>query len=262
MVLKIDRPGPHLLRLQINRPEKRNAIDYDVRQAMIEALRNASGDASVRAIVLGGVERVFSAGGDVPSMIGLSDAQARERMQHVHVLCRLVADARVPVVSAAEGFCAGAVVGLALLGDHIVAGRDTKILFPFLKLGLAPDWGLLSTLPARVGLPRARRILSSGELIDGEHAFALGLVDEYIADGDVMATALARATTMTALPQDAFARMKQRLNHPAASLEAELQREANDQAALLLGPEFRKGYAAFTAKRAPDFIERPRDEMR
>jgi len=254
MILKLDRPAPQVLRLLINRPEKRNAIDYDVRQALIEALRAVPEDEACRAIVLGGVGGVFSAGGDLPSMVGLSEAQARARLQHIHSLCRLVAQCRLPVVTALEGFGAGAAVGLALLGDHIVVGTGSKILFPFIRLGLAPDWGILRTLPPRVGLPVARRILRSGEIIDAKAAVQMGLADEYADDGDIMKAAIDRAAALSKLPLDAFARMKVRLQRPAATLDEELQREENDQVVLLTSPDFREGYTAFTEKRDPDFL--------
>jgi enoyl-CoA hydratase/carnithine racemase len=256
-VVLLDRPAPHVARLRINRPDKRNAIDHAVRQGFIDHLLTLQDDAEVRAVVLGGVEGVFSAGGDIPSMLGLDEAQARERMRHIHVLCRLVAGARVPVVSAMEGVTAGAAVGLALLGDRIVIGRGARVLFPFLKLGLAPDWGQLLTLPRRVGLPVARRLLSDGEPVNGEEALRVGLADVMCEDAEVMDRAVALAGTLAQLPTEAFARMKQRLNQPAASLDDELQREETDQAVCLLGEDFQEGYAAFRDKRAADFIARP-----
>lgn len=252
-VVLVDRPRPYVVRIRINRPDKRNAIDHDVRAALIVAVGEALADASTRALVFGGVAGVFSAGGDVPSMAGLSEAQARERMQHIHVLCQLLASAGVPVVSAVEGFGAGAAVGLALLGDHIVVGEGSKILFPFMKLGLAPDWGTLRTLPARVGLAVARRILTQGRVISGSEAHALGLADEFVADDDIMTAAIRRADELAQLPQAAFARMKARLNEPTATLSEELRREEDDQAALLLGADFAEGFAAFTEKRPADF---------
>jgi 2-(1,2-epoxy-1,2-dihydrophenyl)acetyl-CoA isomerase len=200
---------------------------------------------------------VFSAGGDVPSMVGLTADQARDRMRHIHVLCRLVAGARLPVVSAAEGFAAGAVVGLALLGDEIVAGPATKFLFPFLKLGLAPDWGQLLTLPRRVGIGHARRILTGGNPVLGEEALRIGLVDSLVADDAVMDAAVRRAGELAALPVEAFARMKARLNAVSGSLDEELAREETDQAVCLRGDDFVEGYAAFRDKRAADFIARP-----
>lgn len=254
MTLKIDRPAAQVVRLLIDRPAKRNAVDRDVRQAMIDALTAAQADPECRAIVLGGVDRNFSAGGDLPSMVGMSEVQARERMRHGHRICRLIAGSRVPVVSAAEGVCAGAVVGLALLGDYIVVGGETRILFPFLRLGLVPDWGLLRTLPGRVGVAAARRILTSGRAIRGEEAVRLGVADEDVGSGDVMAAAIEQAGKLARLSPQAYARMKQRLLQPSATLDEELKREEDDQTALLLGADFREGYAAFAEKREPDFF--------
>lgn len=256
-VVLLDKPAPHVARLRINRPEKRNAIDYNVREQMTQYLRLLLADGACRALVLGGVDGVFSAGGDVPSMVDLSEAQARERMQHVHELCSLVANARIPVVSAMEGIAAGAVVGLALLGDHIVAGPGTRVLFPFLKLGLAPDWGQLLTLPRRVGLGPSRRILISGQALPGDEAHRIGLVDTLVPDADVMDTAVSTAAALALLPQEAFGRMKRRLNDPAPTLVAELEREADDQAVCLTGPEFKEGCNAFLSKRTADFVVRP-----
>ena len=256
-VVLVDRPAPHVARLLINRPDKRNAIDFDVRQQLTEALGALLGDATVRAIVFGGAQGVFSAGGDVPSMVGLSEAQARERMRHIHLLCQLIAEAGVPVVSAIEGIGAGAAVGLALMGDRIVVGEGTKILFPFLKLGLVPDWGQLLTLPRRVGLPVARRILTDGAPVSGAEAHRIGLADTLVADAQVMATAVAQAAELALLPREAFARMKARLNHPSTSLAVELAREENDQAVCLLGDDFVEGHDAYVNKRAADFVARP-----
>ncbi|NDZ18883.1 enoyl-CoA hydratase [Variovorax sp. WS11] len=260
-VLVLDRPAAHVGRLRINRPDKRNAIDYDVRQGFIDALPALLADGQTRALVLGGTQGAFSAGGDVTSMEGLDEQGARERMRHIHVLCGLVANAGIPVVSAMEGFAAGAVVGLALLGDHIVAGPGTKVMFPFLKLGLAPDWGQLLTLPRRVGLGVARRILASGETVTGEEAFRIGLADTLVPDAEVMDTAVAKAADLARLPADAFACMKRRLNEPSASLAAEFKREEDDQAMLLTGPGFREGFDALRSKRAPDFIALARATM-
>jgi 2-(1,2-epoxy-1,2-dihydrophenyl)acetyl-CoA isomerase len=254
MSLCIDRPAQGILRIRIDRPEKRNAVDAQVRAALLEALTTARNDPDCAALVLGGVGGMFSAGGDLPSMVGMSEAQARARMQEGHQLCRLLAGMPVPVVSAAEGFCAGAAVGLALLGDHIVAGRDTRFLFPFLSLGLVPDWGLLRTLPARIGIGAARRILFGGRPLSGEEALRIGVADEYVDEGDVMAIAVDRAVRLARLSPQAFARMKRRLLHPCGALEEDLRREEEDQTCLLLSADFHEGYSAFVEKRAPRFL--------
>jgi 2-(1,2-epoxy-1,2-dihydrophenyl)acetyl-CoA isomerase len=251
--VRVDTPAPHVLRVCIDRPEKRNAIDHAVRQGLFDALSKAKHDPATRAIVLGGSGGNFSAGGDVATMQGLDDAGARARMQHIAALCLLVAASPLPVVTAAEGIVAGGAMGLALLGDHIVVGADTRILFPFLKLGLAPDWALLRSLPERVGIAQARRLLTSGASTTGAEAVRIGLCDE-LAEGDVMQAAVDRASALAALPLGAFARMKARLAERAPTLHEELRREEDDQAALLQGADFAEGHDAFLARRPPSFI--------
>ncbi len=254
--LQIDRPAEGVLRVLINRPAKRNAVDAATREALVEALEAAQLDAQCRALILGGVGGTFSAGGDLPSMVGITRQAARERMQHGGKLCRLVAHSPFPVVSAAEGFCAGAAVGLAMLGDHIVVGPQTRILFPFMKIGLVPDWGLLYSLPLRVGSATARRLFTSGKPVTGDEAIAIGLADEHAGQEDVMKTSVERARFLASLSPASFARTKQRLLTPATSLDEALVREAEDQSEMMTGQDFKEGYAAFIDKREPQFRRR------
>jgi 2-(1,2-epoxy-1,2-dihydrophenyl)acetyl-CoA isomerase len=261
-VVLLDRPAPNVARLRINRPAKRNAIDDAVREGLLDGLATVRSDASVRALVLGGVEGVFSAGGDLPSMAGLDAAGAAARMRQAQAVCRALTTSGLAVVSAVEGVAAGAAVGLALLGDHIVVGPGTRILFPFLRLGLAPDWGQVFTLPRRVGQTVAWRLMTSSTPVSGEEALRIGLADQMAADGDVMRAALAEAARRASLPIDALRRTRARLLAPSASLDEELAREETDQIACLTGEEFREGYAAFFEKRAPEFPQRKVEDKR
>ena len=253
-VVLLDRPAPGVARLVINRPAKRNAIDHAVRQALIDALEALGAEGSVRALVLGGAEGVFSAGGDLPSMAGLDAEQAAARMRHIHTLCQALVGCGYSIVSAIEGVAAGAAVGMALLGDHIVIGRGARVLFPFLRLGLAPDWGQLLTLPRRVGAPTAWRLVTSSDPVTGEEAFRIGLADQLVEDPEVMSAAVAEAARLAKLPLDALRRTRARIASPSASLAEELAREERDQIACLTGAEFDEGYRAFMSKRAPDFV--------
>lgn len=248
-----DEPAPGVARLRLNRPEKRNAVDHAMREALIEALNGISENGRHRALVFGGVGGVFSAGGDVPTMIGLNAEQAQERLRHGHRLARRFATLPLPVVTAIEGIGAGACLGLACLADHLVVGRNAKLLFPFLKLGLIPDWGTLHSLPARVGLARARRLLMEAATLDGAEAAAIGLADEAVDDDAVSATAVERAIRYARLPPRAFARMKTLLRESGTTLETLLPAEAQAQVACLLDAEFAEGHAAMMERRAPDF---------
>ncbi len=252
-VVLVDTPAQGVSRILINRPEKRNAIDYDVREEMTQALLAIKSDPTVRAVILGGVDGVFSAGGDLDSMGGLNEKEARARMQHIHTLCKILANFPIPVVSAVEGFCAGAAVGMSLLSDYIIVGKGSKIIFPFMGLGLVPDWGAMLTLPNRVGVAKARQLMTAGNISSGKDCFDIGLADEYVGDESIMTRAIECATKMADLPQQAFARFKNRLNFPSPTLEAELQREEDDQAILLLGLEFESGYQAVINKKKADF---------
>jgi 2-(1,2-epoxy-1,2-dihydrophenyl)acetyl-CoA isomerase len=105
-----------------------------------------------------------------------------------------------------------------------------------------------------VGIGNARRILTSEAAIEGEEALRIGLIDELVPDAEVMDAAVRKASELARLPQDAFSRMKQRLNSVSGSLAEELAREESDQTVCLLSDDFEEGYAAFREKRKPDFV--------
>lgn len=253
-LLLIDEPAPGVVRVLLNRPDKRNAIDHAMRQALIDAFDDIAAGSAHRAVVFGGTGGVFSAGGDIPSMVGLDDAGARERLRHGHRLARRVATLPLPLVTAIEGVAAGACLGLACLGDTIIAGRSARLLFPFMQLGLIPDWGILHSLPRRVGPATARRLLLQARTLTGAEAAGIGLVDDAADDAEVMTLALQRAQELAALPLHAFAHMKSILAGASATLEETLYAEEGAQSACLQHAEFAEGFAARSGKQPPDFI--------
>lgn len=252
MTVRIDAPAAGVRRILIDRPEARNAVDFDTRVALIDAVEAARDAADVRAIVLGGANGMFSAGGDLPSMIGLDREAALARLQHGHRLAGALWEFPKPYVVAVERFAAGAAAGLALAADEVVVGRNAQFLFPFLRLGLVPDWGLMGSLKLRVGLARASRILRDSKAIKGEAALELGIADRMVEDEEVMASAIAAAETLAKLPLGAFAAMK-RIMRGDAGTALSLAAEAEAQADRIVSAEFAEGYAAFREKRDPDF---------
>jgi 2-(1,2-epoxy-1,2-dihydrophenyl)acetyl-CoA isomerase len=251
MSILLDRPAPGIGRLRIDRPDARNAIDAGVRAGLKAALAEAREDAGVRALLLGGTGGMFSAGGDLPSLIGLDEAAAYARLCDGHDAVRALWTFPKPVVAGVERFAIGAGAGLALLADRVVMGESARFGFPFARLGLVPDWGLSATLPRRIGPEPAARLFAEAASVTADEALALGIADEVVADADVADRSLALAMTLAAAAPGAFARTKARLRGEVASLD--LEREAREQAACLVSPEFAEGYAAFRERRAPRF---------
>lgn len=251
MTLRIDRPAPRVLRLLIDRPAARNAIDGDTRNALLAAIEAAGDEGEVRALILGGVDGMFCAGGDLPSMVGISQNAALERMRHGHRVVAALWTFPKPVVVAVEKFAVGAGAGLALLADEVVMGRGAIFGFPFIRLGLVPDWGLMGTAPRRVGAAAAARLFRDGATVKGEAALALGLADRLVDDTEVQAEALRVAAGFARLPPGGFAALKSHLRGDAETLG--LVAEAAAQADCLTSPEFVEGYAAFREKREPEF---------
>ena len=252
-VLTVDRPDEGIARIGLNRPEKRNALDPELRLALIEGIDAALQDPAVRALVLVGNGGHFCAGGDIASMEGLDAEAGRARMKSNHRMVRLIAGAEKPIVAAVEGYAVGAGAGIALLADTIVLAETGAVGFPFFRVGLIPDYAILHTLPRRVGAARARQILLYARMLRGAEAVEAGLADELAPEGGAEAAALERARELAAMPPLAFALAKQQLGLSPVSLEAALEMEALGQAANFTTADFAEGRAAFREKRAPDF---------
>jgi 2-(1,2-epoxy-1,2-dihydrophenyl)acetyl-CoA isomerase len=174
-------------------------------------------------------------------------------MQDGHRIVSLLWTYPKPVIAAVERVAAGAAAGIALLADRVVIGHKANLLFPFLRLGLLPDWGLMQTVTRRAGSSQAARIFMDNAAVTGSEAAAIGLADQAVADGEVMAQAVVAAESLAALPMAAFARMKFALRDAGQPDPLNLGYEATAQATCLTGPEFVEGYAAFREKRKPVF---------
>jgi 2-(1,2-epoxy-1,2-dihydrophenyl)acetyl-CoA isomerase len=248
-----DRPDPRIARLTLRRPERRNAIDKELRHALLEALGAALEDPEVRALVLTGSGGVFCSGGDVSTMSGLDVTTGRARMSDGHRVVRLLASAQKPIVAAVEGWAMGAGAGLACLCDTIVAGRSAKFGFPFFRVGLVPDYALTSTLERRVGAGRARQWLLYARTVAAEEAHAAGLVDDLVEDENVAAFALDRARSLAAQPPHAMALTRRMLAATPMPLELALEMEVQAQTLCFLSPESTEGRTAFLEKRSPRF---------
>jgi enoyl-CoA hydratase/carnithine racemase len=246
-----------VLTLTLNRPEQRNALDEQLRDALGSALDAAALDAGVRAVVLTGAGGAFCAGGDVARFEDLHDARVYRHVAHrMSALIDALERLEKPVVAAVDGVATGAGPTLALACDWRVASPRARLLFREGRLNLVPTHGGVTRLVKLVGLARATEALLGGDDLDAEGALRLGLVTE-IAAGDPVAAAKARAQHMLRRAPLSFGAAK-RLLHLAADSDARsaMLAESLAQTALLATHDHREGLAAARERREPEFTGR------
>jgi 2-(1,2-epoxy-1,2-dihydrophenyl)acetyl-CoA isomerase len=180
----------------LNRPERLNALSHDLMARLNEAFEEFREDASVRAVVLTGVGRAFSAGADLRS--GPSDAEDTLR-RYYHPLLRTIDDLAAPVVAAINGPTVGAAVGLVAACDLRVAAAEATFLLPFTRIGLVPDAGATWLLPRIVGAGRAAEMALTGQAVTATQAHTWGLVNEVISGADLLPRAIDVANQLAGL---------------------------------------------------------------
>ena len=185
-----ERDGAVLV-LTMNRPDRLNALARPLREAMHAALVDAMGDDGVRAIVLTGAGRAFSAGGDLDELTTVDDLSAEVR-QGFNPLARFLAEGPKPVVAAINGPAAGAGFGLALCCDLRVMADDAFVAVAFAGIGLVPDTGVSWTLPRLVGPSRAYDLAVTGRRVQAEEAERIGLADRVVPRDEVVRLRAAR----------------------------------------------------------------------
>jgi enoyl-CoA hydratase/carnithine racemase len=163
----------------LNRPEKRNAMSQELLRALREALRDAAEDEAVHCVVLRGEGSVFSAGVDLGELASFAGQPGVLRpFRTVFLECaNLCEEMAKPVVCQAHGTCLGGALEVALGCDLRVASSDTRFALPEVKLGIIPDVGGSSRLPAVVGVGRAKELIMTGRTIEAEEAERIGLVN-------------------------------------------------------------------------------------
>jgi len=242
--------------IELTRPDIRNPLNDDLKQAMDVTVRSLDGDRDVTAVILTGADGVFSGGGDLKGMSrerqsgeydGAEDYIAR--MRKTHGWLRILRDLPVPVIAAVDGACVGAGLSMALNCDLVIATPRAKFAASFCKVGLVPDLGLFYTLPRIVGLQRARELFYTGRLFDAEEALRLGMLLEIVPQADLMTRAWDIARQMEQSSSAAFALTKQ-ISARAMDTDFEtlLSQELQAQSILLASRYNGEAVDRFTAK--------------
>lgn len=245
--------------LTLNRPERLNALTFEVYAELRDLLDAIGREADVRAVVLTGAGTAFCTGGDVHDIIGpLLSRDYAGLLEFTRLTCDLVLSIRRcprPIVAALNGTVAGAGAVMATACDVRIAARSARIAFLFTKVGLSgADMGAAWLLPRLVGWGRATELLMTGDFITADEAYRIGLYNRVVADGEALSEARLFAERLSRGPGVALEVTKDALNREAAmDLPAALETEAQIQAALMLYPDFREAYEAFRDRREPRF---------
>ncbi len=255
--------------ITLNRPDKLNAVSWQMAEELSGLLYRLRFDDAVRAIVLAGSGRAFCAGGDVEfisgesehAMPGTSDAsRAIPRWQrktpggHFFDVARQLVAVDKPVIAAIHGHAVGAGLAYALACDRRFGDTTTKMSAIFTNIGVAPDCGLSYFLPRVVGLPTALMVVETAKVFKAEECRELGLIDELVPEGTSLAAALEYAKTI-ATKASAAVEMARRLIHMSLQhdLEQMLDFEGHYGVAVASTADAKEGTMAFLEKRKPVF---------
>jgi 2-(1,2-epoxy-1,2-dihydrophenyl)acetyl-CoA isomerase len=244
--------------LTLNRPDAFNAFNVELKETLLAELRWAATEPSVRAVVITGAGRAFSAGQDLREHIEVLNADSRSPMstvdEHYNPLVRALTSLPKPVIAAVNGTAAGAGASLAFACDLRIADESAKFLLAFAGVGLSADTAASWTLSRLVGYGRAMELMLLGTSVTSADALAMGLVGRVVPDGRSAAEATELARRLATGPTLAYARIKEAaLAGAGGDLEAALTVEARTQSELAATADHREAVQAFVAKRPPSF---------
>jgi enoyl-CoA hydratase/carnithine racemase len=246
----------------LNRPEKLNALTFDVYADLRDLLAELPHRGDARVLVLTGEGRGFCSGGDVEEIIGeLQKMETRELLEFTRMTGAVVKALRecpLPVIAAVNGVAAGAGSVIALASDFRLLARSAKFAFLFTKVGLAgADMGSAYLLPRLVGLGRATELLILGDKVDSARAEAIGLATQVVEDDELPATAAALARRLADGPALAYSTTKVLLTREQdMDLGSSIELEAMTQALLMTSKDHQEFYHAWAAGRSPQWTGR------
>lgn len=256
--LVIETDGP-VLRLRLDRPDRRNAVTDDIVLALIETIEAAGSDESVRVIALTGTGEHFCSGFDLGTR-GQSDtkpragATQRQMRWHVNRLIPTMLETQTPIVTAATGYIIGLGLNLVLASDFAVVAEDARLRAPFTGMGFTPDSGASWLIPRLVGVARAKEMLMLSREITGLEAVDWGLVHRAAPEKSVAVIAEALVTELAGAATVAVGLTKLLVQR---SLTVDLERHLADEALAIelssRSTDFQEFARARKDRREPDF---------
>ena len=242
--------GP-ILRITIDRPDKKNAITAAMYAALATALRAGDADKTVRAMVIHGAGDAFCAGNDLQDFLA---NPPRDERDPVLGFLTYLGEIQKPFIAAVHGAAAGVGTTMLLHCDFVYATEKTRFVLPFVNLGIVPEAGSSYLLPRLAGYQRAAELLLLGEPFDAAKAREIGLVNAIVPPERLLETAMATAQKIAERPAAAIRATKALMRRwQGDTMRVALAEEIRQFAARLHSPEAKEAFSAFIEKRKPDF---------
>ena len=240
-----------ILRIQLNRPAKKNAMTSSMYLTFADLLNSAAKDDQVDAVLWHGAGDSFCAGNDIEDF--LKNPPKPDDMPQAHLMDALL-NLDKPIVAAVQGMAIGGGTTMLLHCDFVYAGESAKFQMPFLDLGLVPEFGSSSSIPARIGYLRAAELILLGQRFDASRAAELGFVTRVVPDEALLATAMETAQKLTHKPASALQASKKLMRSSTRQqLEDAMRAENEEFTSRLHSAEAKEALTAFLEKRPPDF---------
>ena len=257
MTVLIDRHDGYRV-ITLNRPERLNAFNVALHEALAAAIDDAAGDETCRALLITGAGKGFCSGQDLHDRLmkpGETVAKAGEALlKHYNPLLKRLRDLPIPVVAAINGVAAGAGCNFALAADIVIAARSATFVEAFARIGLIPDVGGTFFLPRLVGMARARGMAMLADTISAEQAEQWGLIWKVYDDSRLMGEAHALCERLAKAPTYALGLTKRALDASVGNdLDAQLMLEYELQVLAGSSADYAEGVRAFIEKRKPNF---------
>ncbi len=245
--------GVSLLRL--NRPQKKNALNAELRRELEHALEQIARDSAIRVVVLTGGDEFFCAGADISEIEESLSAEAAYRhAREFQLLFDRIEALPQAVIAAVAGFALGGGCELCLACDFRIASAGAKFGLPEIKIGAFPGGGGTQRLPRLIGAAKAKEMIFTGEPITAEEALSLGLVHKVVPKERLQENAKNFAARLASLPRLALEASKSLINRSLeVDLASGLEMEARSFGALALTHDLSEGTKAFLEKRKPNF---------
>jgi enoyl-CoA hydratase len=246
----VETTGP-IGRITLNAPERLNAVDPQMCEAVADAVRAFDADPAVRVVALTGAGRGFCSGAPLSA-----DGADMGTLAAGADLVRAILASRTPVVALVNGVAAGIGMPMALACDYVVASEAASFVLAFTRIGLMPDGGATALVAASIGRARAMRLAMTGEKLPATTAADWGMVAECVPAEAFAARSEAVLAAFAIAATAALAETKAAVNAASVDVEAALAREEVGQTSLSHTQDYREGVAAFLAKRPAEFTGR------